>query len=165
MDTFADKRRRMVETQFVGRGVVEQAVLDAMPAVPREVFVPGPAAEFAYEDTPLPIDEGQTISQPYVVALIAVALKLGDGTLGWREHAPYDPSVIAAGAPSVPDALREQLVIGGWLVIPVGRTARAAARARDANGSARVPAGRSSSGAIPPHECEEMPHKGRTVGE
>jgi protein-L-isoaspartate(D-aspartate) O-methyltransferase len=180
MDSLVDKRRRMVEAQIAGRGVVDQAVLDAMRSVPREAFVPASAAEFAYEDTPLPIEEGQTISQPYVVALMASALRLtprdrvlevgagsgyaaavlsriaaevytierhealaelasrrlkdlgfdnvhvlhADGTLGWPEHGPYDAIVVAAGGPSIPDALRAQLAIGGRLVIPVGTTPR-----------------------------------------
>jgi protein-L-isoaspartate(D-aspartate) O-methyltransferase len=76
MEAFADKRRRMVEDQIAARGIVDQAVLQAMGAVPRELFVPDSAVEFAYEDTPLPIEEGQTISQPYVVALMAAALQL-----------------------------------------------------------------------------------------
>jgi len=168
----------MVEKQIAGRGVEHQAVLDAMRAVPREKFVPEAAVDFAYEDRPLGIEAGQTISQPYVVALMAAALELsprdrvleigagsgyaaavlsrvaaevyaierhavlvelarrrmkdlgydnvhifhGDGTLGCPEHAPYDAIVVSAGGPSVPDALRAQLVIGGRLVIPVGTT-------------------------------------------
>ena len=180
MDTFTDKRRRMVEEQIAGRGIDDRAVLDAMRAIPREFFLPDSAVEFAYEDTPLPIEEEQTISQPYIVALMAAALRLtpsdrvlevgagsgyaaavlsriaaevyaierhealaelakgrmkalgfdnvhvlhGDGTLGWREHAPYDAIVVAAGGPSVPAALRAQLAIGGRLVIPVGTTPR-----------------------------------------
>ncbi len=168
----------MVEKQIAERGVKHQAVLAAMRAVPREMFVPEAAVEFAYEDGPLDIEAGQTISQPYVVALMAAALELsprdrvleigagsgyaaavlsrvaaevyaverhavlvdlarrrmkdlgydnvhifqGDGTLGCPEHAPYDAIVVSAGGPSVPDALRAQLVIGGRLVIPVGAT-------------------------------------------
>jgi protein-L-isoaspartate(D-aspartate) O-methyltransferase len=75
-DAFIEKRRRMVAEQIAPRAIVDEAVLDAMYAVPREMFVPASAAEFAYEDTPLAIEEGQTISQPYVVALMAAALKL-----------------------------------------------------------------------------------------
>jgi protein-L-isoaspartate(D-aspartate) O-methyltransferase len=178
MKTFAEERRRMVEKQIASRGVVDRCVLDAMRAVPREAFVPASAAEYAYEDRPLAIEEGQTISQPYVVALMAAALQLtprdrvleigagsgyaaavlsrvaaevyaierhaalaelarrrmrelgyhnvyilhGDGTLGCAAHAPYDAIVVAAGGPSIPEALRGQLVIGGRLVIPVGVT-------------------------------------------
>ena len=168
----------MVEKQIAERGVENKAVLDAMRAVPREMFVPEAAVEFAYEDGPLDIEAGQTISQPYVVALMAAALELsprdrvleigagsgyaaavlsrvaaevyaverhavlvdlarrrmkdlgydnvhifqGDGTLGCPEHAPYEAIVVSAGGPSVPEALRAQLVIGGRLVIPVGAT-------------------------------------------
>ena len=176
VDAFADKRRRMVDEQITARGVIDPVVLRAMRAVPREKFVPSSAAEVAYEDSPVPIEEGQTISQPYVVALMAEALRLtgrdrvleigagsgygaavlsriaaevyaierhaslaelarrrmkdlgfgnvhvihGDGTLGWSERAPYNGIVVAAGGPSVPEALRSQLAIGGRLVIPVG---------------------------------------------
>jgi protein-L-isoaspartate(D-aspartate) O-methyltransferase len=76
---FINKRREMVERQIAARGIGDQAVLDAMRAIPRERFVPDEAAEFAYDDTPLPIEEGQTISQPYIVALMAAAARLGPG--------------------------------------------------------------------------------------
>jgi protein-L-isoaspartate(D-aspartate) O-methyltransferase len=158
--------------------VRDERVLAALRSVPREAFVSDELAEFAYDDTPLPIEAGQTISQPYIVALMLDALKPrpgdrvleigagsgyaaavlsrvaaevyamerhaalaelarrrmrelgyhnvyilhGDGTLGCAAHAPYDAIVVAAGGPSVPDALRSQLVIGGRLVIPVGDT-------------------------------------------
>ena len=58
VETFADKRRRMVDEQIAARRVADSAVLDAMRAVPREMFVPASATEFAYDDTPLPIEEG-----------------------------------------------------------------------------------------------------------
>jgi protein-L-isoaspartate(D-aspartate) O-methyltransferase len=170
------KRRKMVEEQIAARGVRSETVLQAMGSVRREGFVPSYLGEFAYDDTPLPIEEEQTISQPYIVALMIEALDLdgtervleigtgsgyaaavlaeiarevftierhqglaqlaqgrlaehgyenvevrcGDGTLGWPEHAPFDAIVVAAGGPTVPDTLREQLEIGGRLVIPVG---------------------------------------------
>ena len=132
--------------------------------------------EFAYEDSPLPIEAGQTISQPYIVAFMIEGLALrggetvleigagsgyaaavlaeiagqvytierieelaksaalaladsgydnvhvlhGDGTLGWPEQAPFDGIVVAAGGPEVPDSLKQQLKIGGRMVIPVG---------------------------------------------
>jgi len=76
VDPFADLRRRMVEEQIARRGISDRAVLDAMRAIPREFFLPDSAVDFAYEDTPLPIEEGQTISQPYIVALMAAALRL-----------------------------------------------------------------------------------------
>ncbi|HEX7181639.1 MAG TPA: protein-L-isoaspartate(D-aspartate) O-methyltransferase [Thermoanaerobaculia bacterium] len=76
MPNFAFLRRAMVEHQLAARGIRDQRVLDAMNTVPREAFLPERLAEFAYEDTPLPIEEEQTISQPYVVAAMAEALKL-----------------------------------------------------------------------------------------
>jgi protein-L-isoaspartate(D-aspartate) O-methyltransferase len=76
VDSFVEKRGQMVEEQIAARGIVDRAVLNAMREVPRELFVPDSAVEFAYEDTPLPIEEGQTISQPYIVALMAATLNL-----------------------------------------------------------------------------------------
>ena len=76
MDT-SGQRQRMVERHVEARGVHNPAVLDALRTVPREAFLPEHLAEFAYEDTPLPIEEGQTISQPFIVAAMAEALELG----------------------------------------------------------------------------------------
>ena len=174
-------RNEMVERQIAARGVRDARVLAAMRTVPREHFMPPDLEEFAYEDSPQPLPRGQTISQPYIVALMAEALRLkggetvleigagfgyaaavlgqiardvytvetieelaraaqanlarqgcanvhvrhGDGTLGWIEHAPYDAIVVAAGGPGVPEALKQQLKIGGRLVIPVGVDPRA----------------------------------------
>ncbi len=73
------RRREMVERQIAARGVTDERVLAAMAAVPREAFIPDELAEFAYEDAPLPIAEGQTISQPYIVALMTAALELAPG--------------------------------------------------------------------------------------
>ncbi|WP_404383639.1 protein-L-isoaspartate(D-aspartate) O-methyltransferase [Caenispirillum salinarum] len=181
MDDAATKRRAMVERQIAARGVADRAVLDAMEAVPREAFVPDHLQELAYDDTPLPIGQGQTISQPYIVARMAEALDLGDhaervlevgagcgyaaavlsriarevvtierverladlarenlkragitnvtvicgdGTRGCPDHAPFDGITVAAGGPAVPKSLREQLKVGGRLVIPVGSARR-----------------------------------------
>jgi protein-L-isoaspartate(D-aspartate) O-methyltransferase len=74
-DCYAARRAAMVATQIVARGVTDPAVLAAMRTVPREAFVPPALAECAYDDIPLPIGEGQTISQPYIVALMAAALR------------------------------------------------------------------------------------------
>ena len=68
MPDMSGMRENMVRHQIAARGVTDEQVLDAMRAVPREAFMPEALAEFAYEDTPLPIEEGQTISQPYIVA-------------------------------------------------------------------------------------------------
>ena len=174
------ERERMVDAQIRGRGVTDADVLGAMREVPRERFINSELAEFAYEDSPLPIGEGQTISQPYIVAamieaaeieaedrvleigcgsgyaaavmsriarrvytidriepLVALArsrfealgydnieTRTGDGTLGWPDAAPFDAILVTAGGPDVPGSLREQLEIGGRLVIPVGDTER-----------------------------------------
>ncbi|MFT6571297.1 MAG: protein-L-isoaspartate(D-aspartate) O-methyltransferase [Sphingomonas echinoides] len=69
----------MVETQIAGRGVRDERVLNAMRAVPRERFISEAMAEFAYEDSPLPIEEGQTISQPYIVAAMIEAAEIAPG--------------------------------------------------------------------------------------
>ena len=71
-----EKRERMLERHIRARGIRNPAVLEALRAVPREEFLPDELAEFAYEDTPLPIEEGQTISQPFIVAAMAEALQL-----------------------------------------------------------------------------------------
>jgi protein-L-isoaspartate(D-aspartate) O-methyltransferase len=170
------RRELMIREHLLGRGIRDPAVIRAMREVPREEFVAEELVEFAYEDHPLEIAEGQTISQPYIVAYMTEALELsatdrvleigtgcgyaaavlsrivarvytverlaglassarqrlaalgytnivvheGDGTLGWSDHAPYNAIVVTAGAPCVPGTLREQLAIGGRLVIPVG---------------------------------------------
>ena len=175
---FDERRREMVERQIAARGVRAPEVLKAMGRVRREGFVPSYLGEFAYADAPLPIEEEQTISQPYIVAFMIEALDLsggervleigtgsgyaaavlaeiagevytierharlarsaearllehgytnvhvrcGDGTLGWPEAAPFDAIVVAAGGPTIPESLAEQLAIGGRLVIPVGET-------------------------------------------
>lgn len=180
MSAAGSLRKVMVDTQIAARGIDDRHVLEAMRAVPRERFVPEPLAEFAYEDTPLPIEAGQTISQPYIVAHMIEAAQIrpgsrvleigagsgyaaavmsriadrvytierhaqladlarrrmtdldydnveiltGDGTKGWPEKAPFDAILIAAGGPSVPEPLRQQLTIGGRLVMPVGEADR-----------------------------------------
>ena len=174
---FEHARHRMVEAHIARRGVHDERVLQALRHVPREAFVDAGFEEFAYEDSPLPIGSGQTISQPFVVAKMAevaeieetdrvleigtgsgyaaavlaelaaevfsverhrslaeqaeerlrasgyanVEVRVGDGTRGWPEKAPFDAILVAAGGPSVPLTLQEQLEIGGRLIMPVGR--------------------------------------------
>lgn len=169
-------RDRMVDVQLTRRGIRDRRVFDAMRQVPREQFVESGLEEFAYEDGPLPIANQQTISQPYIVALMTEAAELkptdkvleigtgsgyaaaiasrlaklvhtierydilagtaaerlsalgyancivhtGDGTRGLADEAPFDAILVAASGPVVPDALRQQLAVGGRLVIPVG---------------------------------------------
>jgi len=166
----------MVNSQIRARGISDLRVLQAMEKVPRHLFVDEGLTEQAYNDNPLPIDEGQTISQPYIVALMTealelkggeklleigtgsgyqtavlaelgarvfsierlaslaanarkllyslnyftVAIRVGDGTYGWREEAPFDGIIVTAGAPDIPAILVEQLTVGGRLVVPVG---------------------------------------------
>jgi protein-L-isoaspartate(D-aspartate) O-methyltransferase len=74
--TFAEARADMVERQLAGRGIFDERVLEAFQSVPREAFVPRELAEQAYRDAPLPIGQDQTISQPYIVALMTEALQL-----------------------------------------------------------------------------------------
>ena len=77
MADFAKLRGQMVDIQIARRGVRDEGVLAAMREVPRERFVPDAMQEFAYEDSPLPIEEGQTISQPYIVGLMLEAGEIG----------------------------------------------------------------------------------------
>jgi len=176
-DMFKYSRRRMVEEQLMARGITNEYVLKAMGRIPRHLFISEALHATAYSDRPLPILSGQTISQPYVVALMCqlllaepamrvleigtgsgyqaailygmglkvfsveriknlyddtykllkeelcyknITLKLSDGTLGWTRYAPYDRIIVAAGGPSVPEALKEQLADGGIMLIPVG---------------------------------------------
>lgn len=172
---FLGARQRLVET-LRSKGIRDLAVLRAIEMTPRHAFVPTGLRHRAYEDAPLPIGNGQTISQPWVHArylellqlsgkervleigtgsgyetvllahLVAqvfsieripallqqareniqrtgvnnVSLLLGDGSIGWREYAPYDAILVGAGAPSIPQPLLDQLAEGGRLLIPVG---------------------------------------------
>ena len=79
---YARERERMVDVQIARRDVRDPYVLDAMRRVPREQFLPADLAEFAYEDSALPIEAGQTISQPYVVALMIEAAEVRPGGRG-----------------------------------------------------------------------------------
>jgi protein-L-isoaspartate(D-aspartate) O-methyltransferase len=94
---FKTPRDEMVSRQIAARGVRDRRVLEAMRTVPREAFVPERLAELAYDDTPLPIGEEQTISQPYVVALMAEALELqpGDRVLEIGAGSGYAAAVLS----------------------------------------------------------------------
>jgi protein-L-isoaspartate(D-aspartate) O-methyltransferase len=166
----------MVTEQVVRRGINDPRVIRALQEMPRHRFVEEALAGRAYGDHPLPIGDGQTISQPYMVALMSEALALtgtervleigtgsgyqtailsklcdkvfsverlkgladravrlldslgcynvlvrvGDGSVGWREEAPFDAVLVTAGAPCIPEALLAQVSIGGRVVLPVG---------------------------------------------
>ena len=79
LDNYTRARERMVEDQLVQRGINDPLILDAMRRVPRHLFVDAAEQDQAYEDHPLPIGEGQTISQPYMIALMASAAQLAEG--------------------------------------------------------------------------------------
>ncbi len=98
-----ERRRRMVERQIAARGISDPAVLAAMLAVPREAFVPAWLAADAYDDCALPIEEGQTISQPYIVALMtaALAIRPGDKVLEVGTGSGYGAAVLAHVAAEV----------------------------------------------------------------
>ena len=172
---FRGARLRLIET-LRERGIRDLAVLRAFEQTPRHQFVPTGLRHRAYEDSALPIGNGQTISQPSIHAryleLLAlnghervlevgtgsgyqtvllghlveqvftieripalyqqareaiqrsgvanISMLLGDGTLGWREYAPYDAILVSAGAPSVPEPLLAQIAEGGRMLVPVG---------------------------------------------
>ena len=172
---FRGPRRRLLE-QLREQGISDLAVLRAFDLTPRHLFVPAAVRHRAYEDSALPIGNGQTISQPSVharylqllslrgtervlevgtgsgyqtvllshlvaqvfsieripalleaareviasLAIRNVSLALGDGSLGWREYAPYDAILVGAASPAVPEPLTDQLAEGGRLVIPLG---------------------------------------------
>jgi protein-L-isoaspartate(D-aspartate) O-methyltransferase len=179
-DPYASRRAAMVADHIEARGVRDARVLAAMRTVPRHAFVPETLAPAAYEDRPLPIGDDQTISQPYIVAVMTelaqvgpgarvlevgtgsgyqaavlaalgadvysieiveslgrraaatlasqgyqrVHLRIGDGYAGWPEAAPFDAIIVTAAPPRVPEPLRQQLRVGGRLVIPVGEASQ-----------------------------------------
>ena len=172
---FRGARQRLVET-LREKGIRDLAVLRAFEATPRHQFVPTGIRHRAYEDAPLPIGNGQTISQPsiharylellhltgrervleigtgsgYQTVLLShlveqvfsieripavfqlgreniqrsgarnISLLLGDGTLGWREYAPYDAILVSAASPQAPSPLMAQLAEGGRMLVPIG---------------------------------------------
>ncbi len=97
MTDYPQLRRTMVEQQIAARGVRSEAVLNALRKVPRELFLPERLREFAYDDAPLPIEAAQTISQPYIVALMteALALKGGENVLEIGTGSGYAAAVLA----------------------------------------------------------------------
>lgn len=175
-DVYKSKREKMVKQQIEKRGVKDAAVLRSLLTVKRHEFVPAAQVDNAYDDRPLPIGYGQTISQPYIVAYMTEVIKLqphfkvleigtgsgyqaailgrlarrvftierykmlskeaerrlldlrvhnvvfhvGDGTRGWPPQAPYDRIIVTAAAGDVPQALIDQLAVGGIMLVPVG---------------------------------------------
>jgi len=169
-------RERMVKNQLIARGIKDKRVLQVMGKIPRHLFIEDALYGEAYNDHPVPIGEKQTISQPYIVALMTEALglkgdentleigtgsgyqtailaelssrvytieriksllgnarkllsqlgydnilfKAFDGTLGWKEYAPFDAIMVTAGAPRLAKPLIDQLADNGRMIIPVG---------------------------------------------
>ncbi|HEX5184097.1 MAG TPA: protein-L-isoaspartate(D-aspartate) O-methyltransferase [Allosphingosinicella sp.] len=103
MTDFAAQRAQMVELQIARRGIEDRRILDAFRAVPREVFVPEDARDFAYEDGPLPIEAGQTVSQPYIVAFMidAAGVAPGDRVLEIGAGSGYAAAVMSRIAEAV----------------------------------------------------------------
>jgi len=180
VDWWKGVAERMVADQLVSRGITDPAALDAMRSVPRHRFVPSNERARAYDDGPLSIGHGQTISQPYIVGLMTelgrltpasrvlevgtgcgyqtavlaacarevwtielepklaaqaastlaslgvdnVHQRVGDGSLGWPEAAPFDAILVTAAPADVPKALLDQLEEGGRLVIPLGTSSQ-----------------------------------------
>ena len=108
-ETFTGRREHMVERQIAARGIRDRPVLEAMRAVPRELFVPDSAVEFAYHDTPLPIEEGQTISQPYIVALMAAALTKSKTVTTEHIQSAIESGSMDAGSLLTASLARDQL--------------------------------------------------------
>jgi protein-L-isoaspartate(D-aspartate) O-methyltransferase len=173
---YAALRQMMVEEQLLARGIKDKRVLAAFSKVERHKFVSEDARENAYGDFPLGIGKGQTISQPFIVALMTECLglcgdekvleigtgsgyqtailaelvreiysieridflarrseelleemgyhnlkiKVGDGTLGWPEEAPFDRIIVTAATAQIPLPLTGQLKEGGKLILPLG---------------------------------------------
>jgi len=97
MSDFADLRGQMVRRQIEARGIFDAMILDAFREVPREEFVDEEHRRWAYDDNPLPIEAGQTISQPYIVALMieAAAIRPGDKVLEVGAGSGYAAAVIS----------------------------------------------------------------------
>lgn len=102
-DEFTQKRRKMVETQIISRGIKDERVIEAMLKVERHLFVPRQLRSLAYRDSPLPIEENQTISQPYIVALMTEVLNLkpDDKVLEIGTGSGYQAAILAEIAKEV----------------------------------------------------------------
>jgi protein-L-isoaspartate(D-aspartate) O-methyltransferase len=174
-NSLLNEKRRQLIVSLRKRSELDSRVLDAMAKLPREIFIDPALHSRAYEDTALPIDSNQTISQPYTVAYMTsmlnikkgdrileigtgsgyqacllfllgaqvftierieklykkavsifkkynfnITTRLSDGSIGWKDFAPYNGIIVTAAAPEIPNSLLEQLAVGGKLIVPVG---------------------------------------------
>ncbi len=116
--TFEEKRRQMVQTQLVSRDIVDEKILRAMAKVPRHEFLPAELWDRAYDDTPLPIRENQTISQPYIVAYMiqSLSLKKGDKILEVGTGSGYQTALLAEIHEKIYSVeIRPQLAKKAWI--------------------------------------------------
>ena len=179
MINFEFAKNDMIRKQLYNRGIGDSRVLEAFKKIDRHLFIGEDIIDQSYDDNALPIGHGQTISQPYITALMTellapesdeVILEIGtgsgfqtailstmakfvvsvekirelsefakkniaklkienietfvaDGTLGWKDNAPYDGIIVTAGSPEIPKLLLEQLKPGGRMIIPIGKEA------------------------------------------
>jgi len=174
-DSYTSLRKKMVEQQILLRGITDKKILNAFEKVQRHLFVKPEFRKDAYKDIPLDIGEGQTITEPYIVAIMTYAVapeynkkvlelgtgsgyhaailanlvktvytieffeklgreakqrldllgyknvkfKIGDGTKGWEEYAPFDAIIVTCSEDHIPPPLIKQLAVGGRMIIPV----------------------------------------------
>jgi protein-L-isoaspartate(D-aspartate) O-methyltransferase len=146
----SQRTRDRLVARLRDQGIVDEKILRHIASLPRHIFIDEALAHRAYEDTSLPIGHNQTISQPFIVALMTglcervlsierikalmpkarerlsalslrnIQMRHGDGYAGWPEHGPFDGILVTAAPPILPEQLLEQLVIGGRLIVPVG---------------------------------------------
>lgn len=141
MNDFAQARERMVERQLKGRGIANPRVLECMGSIAREAFVAPALAEFAYEDSPLPIGANQTISQPYIVALMLEAAELqpGDHVLDIGTGSGYAAAIAACIAARV-DSVERHRELADDAAALLGRLGIANVIVHHADGTLGLPA-------------------------
>lgn len=181
-DKFTIARKRMIKEQLQTRGISNEKLLSVMAKIPRHIFVDEALKSQSYMDAPLNIGEGQTISQPYIVALMIsllelkghervleigtgcgyqtsilsalagqvysierirkltmqarkrlkqlqkqnIILRVGDGSLGWKDTKPFDRIIVSCAMPNLAESLLDQLTEDGYIIAPVSKDSEAA---------------------------------------